>query len=182
MGTVTATSGSTTVTGVNTKFHKQLVVGDNVVIRGSSFQVIAIDTATSMEISPPYRGDTAAGLRVNVTQNLRIPQSSWNLDRCDGSGPSGYNLDIGKMQMAYIDYTWYGAGFVRFGWRMTNGDVVYCHKIANNNVNNHSNSLGLAININAKTLRKHQATFPQRSRLEIHALAWPGLEMYVLVL
>jgi len=135
-GTVTATSGSTTVTGLNTKFHKQLVVGDNIVIRGSSFQVTAIDTATSMEIAPPYRGDTAAGLRVNVTQNLRIPQSSWNLDRCDGSGPSGYNLDIGKMQMAYIDYTWYGAGFVRFGWRMTNGDVVYCHKIANNNVNN----------------------------------------------
>jgi hypothetical protein len=136
MGTVTATSGSTTVTGVNTKFHKQLVVGDSIVIRGQSYQVTAIDTATSMEISPPYRGDTAAGLRVNVTQNLRIPQSSWNLDRCDGSGPSGYNLDIGKMQMAYIDYTWYGAGFVRFGWRMTNGDVVYCHKIANNNVNN----------------------------------------------
>lgn len=136
MGTVTATSGSVTITGVNTKFHKQLVVGDYIVIRGQSYQIAAIDSATSMDVSPPYRGATASGLRVNVTQNLRIPQSSWNLDRCDGSGPSGYNLDVGKMQMAYIDYTWYGAGFVRFGWRMTNGDVVFCHKIANNNVNN----------------------------------------------
>lgn len=136
MGTVTATSGSTTITGVNTKFHKQLIVGDNIVIRGQSYQVSAIDTGTSLEITPPYRADTAAGLRVNITQNIRIPQSQWNLDRCDGSGPTGYNLDVSKMQMAYIDYTWYGAGFVRFGWRMTNGDVVYCHKIANNNVNN----------------------------------------------
>ena len=135
-GTVTATSGSTTVTGLNTKFHKQLVVGDNVVIRGQSYQISAIDSATSMEVTPPYRGITISGARVNVTQNIRIPQSQWNLDRCDGSGPTGYNLDISKMQMAYIDYTWYGAGFVRFGWRMTNGDVVYCHKIANNNVNN----------------------------------------------
>ena len=136
MGTITATSGSTTITGVNTKFHKQLTVGDYVVIRGQSYQVNAIDTGTSMEVSPAYRGATAAGLRINVTQNIRIPQSQWNLDRCDGSGPSGYVLDVTKMQMAYIDYTWYGAGFVRFGWRMTNGDVAYCHKIANNNVNN----------------------------------------------
>ena len=33
----------------------------------------------------------------------------------DGTGPSGYNLDLSKMQMYYIDYSWYGAGFVRWG-------------------------------------------------------------------
>ena len=136
MGTITATSGSTTITGVNTKFHKQLTAGDYVVIRGQSYQVVSIDTATSMEVSPAYRAATASGLRINVTQDIKIPQSSWNLDRCNGTGPSGYNLDIGKMQMCYIDYTWYGAGFVRFGFRMTNGNVIYAHKIANNNVNN----------------------------------------------
>ena len=136
MGTVVVTSGSTTVTGTGTKFHKQLVTGDYIVIRGQSYQVVQIDSATSMEITPPYRAPTISGVRVNLTQNIRTPQSAWNLDRCDGTGPSGYVLDLTKMQMAYIDYTWYGAGFVRFGWRMTDGNVVYCHKVANNNVNN----------------------------------------------
>ena len=135
MGTVAVVSGSTTVTGTNTKFHKQLVAGDQIVIRGQSYQVIQVDSGTSMEISPPYRAPTVSGVRVNITQNLRTPQSQWNLDRCDGSGPSGYNIDLAKMQMCYIDYTWYGAGFVRFGFRMTDGNVVFAHKVANNNVN-----------------------------------------------
>jgi hypothetical protein len=137
MGTIGVTTGSTTVTGTNTKFHKQMNPGDYIVIRGSSYLVTAIDSGTSMEISPAYRGPgTTTSLRFNITQNVRVPQSEWNLDRCDGTGPSGYNIDITKMQMCYIDYTWYGAGFIRFGFRMTNGDVIYCHKIANNNVNN----------------------------------------------
>jgi hypothetical protein len=39
------------------------------------------------------------------------------------------------MQMFYIDYSWYGAGFIRWGFRGPTGDVIYCHKIPNNNVN-----------------------------------------------
>ena len=135
MGAVAVVSGSTTVTGTNTKFHKQLIAGDQIVIRGQSYQVIQVDSATSMEISPPYRGPTVSGVRVNLTQNIRTEQSQWNLDRCDGSGPSGYNIDLARMQMCYIDYTWYGAGFVRFGFRLTDGNVVFVHKVANNNVN-----------------------------------------------
>lgn len=136
MGTVTVTTGSTTVTGSQTMFHKQLIVGGYVVLRGQSYQVVAIDSSTSMEISPPYRGTTVTGIRMNITTDVKTPQTEWNLDECDGSGPSGYVLDVTKMQMAYIDYSWYGAGFIRFGFRMTNGDVVYAHKVANNNVNN----------------------------------------------
>ena len=135
MGAVNCVSGSTTVTGVNTKFHKQLTAGDQIVIRGVSYQVVQIESATSMDISPPYRSPTVNGVRVNLTQNLRTEQLQWNLDKCDGSGPSGYNIDLSKMQMCYIDYTWYGAGFVRFGFRMTDGNVVFCHKVANNNNN-----------------------------------------------
>ena len=29
--------------------------------------------------------------------------------------------------MAYIDYSWYGAGKVRFGFKDQNGDVKYVH-------------------------------------------------------
>jgi hypothetical protein len=39
------------------------------------------------------------------------------------------------MQMFYIDYSWYGAGFIRWGFRGPTGDVIYCHKVPNNNVN-----------------------------------------------
>jgi hypothetical protein len=39
------------------------------------------------------------------------------------------------MQMFYVDYSWYGAGFVRWGVRGPDGNIIYVHKIANNNVN-----------------------------------------------
>jgi hypothetical protein len=53
----------------------------------------------------------------------------------DGTGPSGYNVDLTKMQMYYVDYSWYGAGFIRFGVRGPDGNIIYCHKYVNNNVN-----------------------------------------------
>jgi hypothetical protein len=37
------------------------------------------------------------------------------------------------MQMWYIDYSWYGAGFIRYGLRGTNGLITYVHQIQNNN-------------------------------------------------
>lgn len=37
--------------------------------------------------------------------------------------------------MFYMDYSWYGAGEIRFGFRNTRGDIMYCHRIPNNNLN-----------------------------------------------
>ena len=37
--------------------------------------------------------------------------------------------------MWYMDYTWYGAGAIRFGVKNNRGEVVYCHRIPNNNIN-----------------------------------------------
>ena len=34
-----------------------------------------------------------------------------------------------------MDYSWYGAGFIRWGFRGTDGNVFYVHKMINNNVN-----------------------------------------------
>lgn len=135
-GTLSVTQDSSAVTGTNTRFREQLVVGDKIVIKGQSYEISKILSDTSLVINPTYRGGTRSGVKYLKTQITRIPQSSWNIDKMDGTGPSGYTLDISKMQMAYIDYTWYGAGFIRFGFRATNGEVLYCHKIINNNVNN----------------------------------------------
>ena len=134
-GAASVTNGSQQVTGTNTKFSSQLVPGDYVVIRGMSYLVQHITSDTTMFIYPEYRGTTGVNNIVSKTVNTRFPQSAWNIDRCDGTGASLYNLDLTKMQMLYIDYSWYGAGSIRFGFKNTRGEVVYCHRIANNNLN-----------------------------------------------
>jgi hypothetical protein len=138
-GKVSVTNGSNTVTQTNatfpTAFAKQLSIGDFIVLRGQSYRVVDIASDTSMTISPSYRGATAQYVIISETIDTKYPQSSWNIDKCDGSGPSGFNIDLTKMQMFYIDYSWYGAGFIRWGFRGPTGDVICCHKVPNNNVN-----------------------------------------------
>ena len=138
-GKVTVTNGSNTVTQTNstfpTSFAKQLNIGDFIVIRGQSYRVADIASDTSMTISPSYRGASSDYVIVSETIDTKVPQSQWNIDKCDGTGPSGYNIDLTKMQMFYIDFSWYGAGFIRWGFRGPDGNIIYCHKLANNNVN-----------------------------------------------
>ena len=146
-GRISVSNGSTLVSsftsanGQSTKFSKQLSPGDYIVIRGSTYRVDGIISDTQLVIFPDYRGPNDDGQL--AAQNLIVTkivetewlQSDWNLDRCDGTGKSGYNLDPTKMQMFYMDYSWYGAGFIRWGFRALDGDVIYAHKIPNNNQN-----------------------------------------------
>ena len=140
-GWVSATAGSCTITGVtvngaSTAFSKQLQPNDFVVLKGMSYRVLNIASDTSMTVTPAYRGASNLTQAVmSKTVDSRTIQSAWNLDRMDGTGVSGYNLDLTKMQMFYMDYSWYGAGFIRWGFRGTSGDVSYCHKTPNNNLN-----------------------------------------------
>jgi len=125
-----------TVNGVSTVFSKQLTPGDFVVIKGMSYRVDSIQSDTQITILPQYRGIVPITNAVmSKTIDYKIPQSQFNLDKMDGTGISGINLDLTKMQMFYLDYSWYGAGFIRWGFRGNNGDVVYAHKLMNNNVN-----------------------------------------------
>ena len=138
-GRVSVTNGSNTVTQTSasfpTLFAQQAKPGDFIVIRGQSYKIQDIASNTSMTISPAYRAATTTMVTVSKTVDTVIPQSSFNIDKLDGTGPSGYNADFTKMQMFYIDYTWYGAGAVRWGVRGTDGDIIYVHKMPNNNVN-----------------------------------------------
>jgi hypothetical protein len=74
-----------------------------------------------------------SGIIVTKTVDTRIPQEDWSIDPCDGTGPTGFNLDISRIQMVYIDYSWYGAGKIRFGFKTTNGQVQYVHEFVHNN-------------------------------------------------
>jgi len=138
-GKVSVVTGSNFVSQTSvsfpTEFSKQVIPGDFVVIRGASYRVVDISNDISMSITPSYRGATSQFAIVSKTVDTRISQSQWNIDKLDGTGPSGYNLDLSKMQMFFIDYSWYGAGTIRWGLRTTNGAVQYVHRAAQNNVN-----------------------------------------------
>lgn len=45
-----------------------------------------------------------------------VPQALWNVDKMDGTGPSGITLDFAKSQIFSVDFQWLGEGFVRFGF------------------------------------------------------------------
>jgi len=66
------------------------------------------------------------------TLDTVFPQSMWNMDKLDGTGPSGTTIDPTLNQVHIIDLQWLGAGRVRFGFNFGSGPI-YCHQIVNHN-------------------------------------------------
>jgi hypothetical protein len=64
--------------------------------------------------------------------NTTVAQINWNIDKFDGTGPSGLILDLTKTQILIIDLQWLGAGRVRVGFNI-NGLVFYAHQFLNAN-------------------------------------------------
>lgn len=56
-----------------------------------------------------------------------VAQSAWNLDTLDGTGSSGYTLDITKTQIFYFDIEMNG-GRIRYGFNIQ-GTVTYVHQL-----------------------------------------------------
>jgi hypothetical protein len=67
------------------------------------------------------------------TYKRRVPQSEWNMDKCDGTGASGFKLDITKTQLCWIDFQWLGVGRVRCGF-VHNGALITAHEYYHSNV------------------------------------------------
>ncbi len=61
-----------------------------------------------------------------------VPQSLWNGDKLDGTGPSGLTLDLTKAQILWMDFEWLGVGSVRCGF-IINGQYIICHTFNNAN-------------------------------------------------
>lgn len=87
-------------------------------------------------------------LRQNGTTDLRVVQRSstggsisdtavtqanWNLDKLNGTGPSGITLDVTKVFILVIDAQFLGMGRVRVGFDI-DGVIVYVHEFLNANV------------------------------------------------
>jgi len=124
------------VTGVGTRFKDQLKTGDRVVLKGMTHVISHIDSQTQMSLTPDYRGvRPAINAKMCLVKDKKVRQENFNLDKMDGTGQSAYDVDISKMQMIGIQYSWYGAGFIDFMMRGSNGNFVFCHRMRNSNVN-----------------------------------------------
>lgn len=65
--------------------------------------------------------------------NETVTQTNWNLDRLDGTGPSGITLDISKTQILVIDIQALYVGRVRVGFDL-GGIIVYAHEFLHANL------------------------------------------------
>ena len=135
-GTAQVTVDSNLMIGNNTRFRDQLKAGDRIVIKGMTHVVANVDSQTQITVTPDYRGvNNVASCKVNLITDKKVLQEEFNLDRMDGTGKSGYNMDVRYMQMIGIQYSWYGAGFIDWMARGADGNFVFCHRMRNSNVN-----------------------------------------------
>jgi hypothetical protein len=65
--------------------------------------------------------------------DTKVAKASWNGDKLDGNGPSGYTLDLTKSQLFWIDVEWLGVGSARCGF-VIDGKFIVCHTFHNANV------------------------------------------------
>ena len=114
-GTVSVPVDSNLCTGVGSRFRDQLKAGDRIVIKGMTHVVSNIASDTSMYLTPDFRGVTpASACKVCLVSDKKTKQNEFNKDKLDGSGSSGYIIDVSKMQMMGVQYSWYGAGFIDY--------------------------------------------------------------------
>ena len=64
--------------------------------------------------------------------DTEISQSSWNGDKLDGTGTSGYTLDPTKATILFMDFEWLGMGSVRVGF-VIDGKFITAHTFYNAN-------------------------------------------------
>lgn len=83
--------------------------------------------------------------------NTQVAQADWNIDKLDGTGPSGITLDISKAQIMWMDLEWLGVGSVRTGF-VINGQFIICH------IFHHANSID--------SVYMTSATLPVRYEIE----------------
>lgn len=79
-----------------------------------------------------YTNNTMSVVLRNTGSDTTINQTSWNIDKMDGTGISSISLDFTKSQLFVIDFEWLSVGRIRFGFYLF-GKINYCHQITNLN-------------------------------------------------
>ena len=68
----------------------------------------------------------------SVDNTNTFSQANWNIDKMDGTGPSGITLDLSKTQILFIQAQWLGVGRVIVGFDI-DGQLFPCHQFLNAN-------------------------------------------------
>lgn len=66
-------------------------------------------------------------------EDTEIAQTDWNVDKLDGTTPSGINIDVTKAQILFIDLEWLGVGQVRVGF-VIDGNFYLAHAFQHANL------------------------------------------------
>ena len=66
------------------------------------------------------------------TNYIKVAQSAWNVDKLDGTGPSGITIDWTKCQLFVMEFLWLGVGSIRYG-TFVNNKFIICHIVNNTN-------------------------------------------------
>ena len=94
------------------------------------------DDADGLFLQQSGNGELSFVVRSSVGGVLgdnAITQEFWNIDKCDGTGDSGFDLNETKTQLLYIDFQWLGVGRVRFGF-VHDGKIIVAHEEYHSNV------------------------------------------------
>jgi hypothetical protein len=59
--------------------------------------------------------------------NTEVTQANFNTDKLDGTGPSGFTLNLTTSQLMFMDMEWLGAGSVRLGF-VIEGQFIIAHR------------------------------------------------------
>lgn len=63
-----------------------------------------------------YGGVYSCVVRKNGVETERIARDDWNGDKLDGNGKSGITANPEAQQLIAMEYEWYGAGAIKFGY------------------------------------------------------------------
>lgn len=140
--TVTTTSGSRVVRQTKTVFPYQPGKSQQIIctgIFGSGVTGIQKRIGSFDDFDGLYFEQSGSSFGVvkrstleGVTNITFVSQSNWNIDKMDGTGPSGLSLDLTKAQIFTVDYEWLGVGRVRYGV-VLKGICRYVHEFAHYN-------------------------------------------------
>ena len=138
---VTTTSGSTAIRQTKEYFNYQVGKSIQILI---SFVLGAKKTNVIKRVGMFDASNgfflKQDGINLNIVRrtfvsgsaiDTEITQTSWNVDKLDGTGKSGYILDETKIQFMLIEHSW--NGFVRFGFYFNN-EFIVCHELTFSNV------------------------------------------------
>lgn len=102
---------------------------------GSNKRIGYFDDYNGIYFQQSGDGTLQIVLRSDVSGYMQeeiIPQSQWNIDKCNGSGNSKFNIDTTKTQLFTSDFQWLGVGRVRAGF-VHDGKTIIAHEFHNSN-------------------------------------------------